>query len=409
MQQLEADKLRRITLQQMKNRERLQARTIPYTPPSNLEPRFICHPNDRQFFADQQWIYRQQHAWSSKFPTKLRLKLLAQLSTHTLRRFMKDDSIIPKLKRAIEMELHKRHHDSTMNPKSVSTALIKEFLLEVPHIHHLDAVSELFRRQRVQQHKSLCSYPDDQLELHLQRIQQHYHATANQHFTMLIQRQVQVASTAIESQHEAQLETDAAMQHASAIHTERQQVLAERKRRELELEAQHRKDDELKLQQRRDALKVKKETRALASKQGVARKSHKQKKTPEDEELIEDMIGTSLEKYDWLVHQLYNDPVSAEQYEIVNVYNDKATGSFMSTARPTIHTDLLEAAGEELFQTRMINGADGTLELVNLLSRGQRIKTDIVWPTEESKWLELQQEDNFCKPLLALLTTSTMK
>jgi hypothetical protein len=352
---MEKDKLTRISLQKLKNKERLLARPKPYLPPSHLEPRPTCHPNDRQFFADQQCIYRQQQEWSSKFPTKLRLKLLAQLSNHTLRQFMKDDSIIPKLKRAIEMELHKRHQDSRLNAKSIPTVVINEFLQQVPHIEQFDAVSELFRRQRVKQHQLLCTFPDDQLELHCQRIQQHYDATANQHYTMLIQRSVQIASTPPEIQQKAQLATDSAMLHASAIHTERQQVLAERKRRETELENQQRKDDELKLQQRREALKLKKLTRAIASKQGVARKSHKQKKTPEEEEIVEEMIGTSLEQYDWLVHQLYNDPDTAEQFEVVNVYNDKATGSFMSTARPTLHADLLEVVGEEIYQTRPIN------------------------------------------------------
>ena len=39
---------------------------------------------------------------------------------------MKDPSILPKIKRAIEIELHKRHRDYTMNPKEVSTTLLNE-------------------------------------------------------------------------------------------------------------------------------------------------------------------------------------------------------------------------------------------------------------------------------------------
>jgi hypothetical protein len=194
------------------------------------------------------------------------------------------------------------------------------------------------------------------------------------------------------------------------MHTERQQVLAERKRRETALEDKQRKDDELKKQQRRDALlKLKKSNRAAAAKNGEPRKSNKRNKNPEDEELIEESICTSLEQYDWLVHQLYNDPDTAQQYEIINVYNDKSTGTFMSTARPIVHTDLLEEAIEEEYQRRAINGTDGTLELVNLLSRGQRTKEEVAWPKSESEWVSLQKLDPFCQPFLAILMDSTTK
>ena len=112
--------------------------------------------------------------------------------------------------------------------------------------------------------------------------------------------------------------------------------------------------------------------------------------------MIEEFICTSLEHYDWLVHQLYNNPDTAQQYEIINVYNDKTTGAFMSTARPILHTDLLEEAVEEEYQRRAINGTNGTFELVNLLSRGQRTKEEVAWPTDEAGWVEMQTQDPFC-------------
>lgn len=77
--------------------------------------------------------------------------------------------------------------------------------------------------------------------------------------------------------------------------------MAERKRRETEFEDKQRKDDELKKQQRRDALKLKKNTRSVVAENGE-RKSNKQNKTPEEEEMIEELLCTSLEHYDWLVH-----------------------------------------------------------------------------------------------------------
>jgi len=409
MAQVQLHNVERLSMQQLKHLQRCKAQPRPYVPTLHVEPRPLTHSKETQFFADQQWLYRQQKEWSSKFPTKLKLKLLAQLSTTTLREFMKDSSILPKIKKAIELELHKRHRDSTMNPKEVSTSLLNELLNDEPHIEHFDAVSELFRRQRSKQHRSLLTYPDEQLETHANRIQQHYTATANQHYTMLIQRSLNAQLTPAEIQAEAQLTTDLTLHHASTIHTERQQVLAERKRRETALEDKQRKDDEIQKQQRRDLLKLKKTVRAAAAKNGEPRKSNKRNKTPEDEEMIEESICTSLEQYDWLVHQLYNDPTTAQQYEIINVYNDKSTGAFMSTARPILYTDLLEEAVEEEYQRRAINGSDGTLELVNLLSRGQRTKEEVPWPKSEMEWVSMQEMDPFCQPFLAVLTTSTMK
>jgi len=408
---VEQTQVHRISMQHLKHLQRLKAQPRPYIATQHVEPRPLTHSKESQFLADQQWLYRQQHAWASKFPTKLKLKLLAQLSTTTLRDFMKDSSILPKIKRAIELELHKRHRDSTMNPKEVSTSLLNELLNDEPHIEHFDAVSELFRRQRSKQHRSLLTLPEQQLEIHAERIQQHYNATANQHYTMIIQRSLhtQTTMTPSEVQFEAQLATDLTLQHASAIHTERQQVLAERKRRELILEDKQRQDDELQKQRRRDALKLKKTTRAEAAKNGIPRKVNRRNKTPEEEESIEESICTSLEQYDWLVHQLYNDPETAQQYEIINVYNDKATGAFMSTSQPVIHTDLLDEAIEEQYQRRPINGTNGTMELVNLLSRGQRNKDEVAWPANETEWISMQERDPFCKPLLEILTNSTLK
>jgi len=366
----------------------------------------------KQLGADKQWIYDQQSNWASKFPTKLRLKLLAQLSSNTLRLFAQDPIIFQNIKRRVEAELHKRSLNNSSNVKSTSTTLLTELLKDEPHIEHLDAVSELFRRQRSKQHRSLTECSDVTLTAHIDRIQQHYLATANQHYTTIVQHSLHVLSQPISPQDidaNAQVLTDTAMQKASAIHTERQQALAERKRRELELEDNQRRNEELQLQFRRDAKKMKKLQRVEAAKENVPRRKNKRVKTLEEEEMVEESICTTLEQYDWLVHQLYNDLESAEQYEIINVYSDRISGAFMSTARPTLHTDLLEPEGEENYQRKPINGTNGTLELVNLASRGQRTRDDVPWPTSEDQWLQHQQTDEYCRPFIDILVTSELK
>jgi hypothetical protein len=85
-----------------------------------------------------------------------------------------------------------------------------------------------------------------------------------------------------------------------------------------------------KLLQQAEKKKLKKARKLLSQKKKKGRK-----KIDEEMEAENFNLGRSLEQYDQLVHQLYHCE-NGRIYEIINVFNDKKTGKFTSTARAVI-------------------------------------------------------------------------
>jgi hypothetical protein len=79
-------------------------------------------------------------------------------------------------------------------------------------------------------------------------------------------------------------------------------------------------------------------------------------------------LGRSLEQYDQLVHQLYHGE-NGRIYEVINVFNDKKSGKFTSTARAVIPQGEIHDIPDEILA---INGVNGTMEKVNLMATGSK-------------------------------------
>jgi hypothetical protein len=166
-----------------------------------------------------------------------------------------------------------------------------------------------------------------------------------------------------------------ALRERKCNQADEQATLEEKRRRKIEKKKRSREKKLLRLVQRSDGV-----PRQIAQEM-VAEITEEQKKMD---------IEHTLETYDQYVHQNYYDPDTDELMEIINVYCDKETGAYMSTAR-VMNYDLGEPDFE--LKTRRINGPDGTKYLVNLATTGRHGKNDFKWPQNAEEWLQLQLKD----------------
>jgi len=188
----------------------------------------------------------------------------------------------------------------------------------------------------------------------------------------------------------------AEIQSSRASKTELQRVLREKAKKEVEIRKAHKVHEREEKERLKLEKKVKKAAEAANRKErGILRQNLRgqQPKVMDEleEEQLEIDIGTTLEAYDHLVHQLYVDPDTDELLEVVNVFSDK--GTFTSTARVV---DKIE----DDIRRRKINGVDGTMELCNLVMTGRKYKTDVIWPTSDSAWMEEQLKDKWCLAMM---------
>ena len=113
-------------------------------------------------------------------------------------------------------------------------------------------------------------------------------------------------------------------------------------------------------------------------------------------EMDEFNIGRTLEQYDHLVNQFYENE-EGDMFEIVNVFSDKSTGKFMSTAWKVIAPNNSDQMTKDI---RIINGVDGTIERVNIMMTGKRVKVQGEWPSDVADWKKCQEEDEWCKDMI---------
>jgi transposase InsO family protein len=182
-----------------------------------------------------------------------------------------------------------------------------------------------------------------------------------------------------------------ALREKQCLRAEEQAAIEEKRRRKIEKKRMSRERKLLRLVQRTDGV-----PRQIAQKL-VAEMTEEQKEMD---------IEHTLETYDQYVHQNYYDPDTDELMEIINVYCDKETGAYMSTAR-VMNYDLGEPDFE--IRTKRINGPDGTKYLVNLATTGRHGKNDLKWPQSAEEWVQLQLKDAWCKEMIDRITTDTIK
>jgi len=195
--------------------------------------------------------------------------------------------------------------------------------------------------------------------------------------------------------------------------TERDKALQEKAARD---HSQLRTEERVAMEERRRLIfarkadaKKRKDLRSKEREMGLPRSKLTNHTTDLEIEAQDYEENRTLEAYDHLVNQMYREPDTEKLYEIINVYCEKSTGTYMSTAIEVQPTDTQPNLNEDNKVTRQINGTNGTNELVNLMQTGRTHKSQLEWPKTEKEWIERQTQDEWCQKMMEKLTTLDAK
>jgi transposase InsO family protein len=405
-----ANKERNVLLTPIAKLSSITIKTNQFEYDSHNEIDFV---EDGDYIHDKKWLRCQEIGWHELESRKF--KRLPQISSATLERFLKENEVEVRTKKLIKWELLKRRRTREISNemKQYRQAWPSTNLNSKMDIKEKKTWFDVRGRAELKydkEYREYCEQLREEGKKLLGLVHERMLALYPRLMTYKIRTRLQ-EDNLIRVDELVDLKKDKVLQELSKVtarpKSERiralQTIHEKEKKWTLEQELVDKKDRLLQREAKRQA----KLTDYVE--EGVpVKKRGRPKRVIEEEkeiEITEFNIGRTLEQYDKLVHQCYYGE-NGQLYEVINVYSDKETGKFMSTARGIVPQGVVAMVEND---KRSINGTDGTMEKVNLMLTGRRSRVEDSWPIDVKEWVKFQNDDEWCRSMKVKLEDKDTK